>query len=126
MPEPNKSRLRFLLRNKTIIIVFLLAKTIDTVITGMTLNSVEAWGIGILAILIYSVLAWFSYTRQVISTWALAIVMLFEGIGPLSDSLKNLATTPVHAPVSDLLTLAISGYIVGGALIIFQSRHKCR
>jgi len=124
MPEPKKSLLRFLLRRETILIVFLLAKTVDTIITGMTVNSNEAWGIGILAVLTYSVLAWFTYTRQTISTWVLAVVMLFEGIGPLSDSLKNLATSPMQAPVSDMLTLAISGYIVGGALVIFQGRRQ--
>jgi len=115
-----KSPFGFLFRNEVILIFFMLVKIINAVMNGINVNSNEAWAIGILAILTYSVLAWFAYKRQAISIWAISIIMLYDAVGSTSAALNNFATTPT----TSVMALIMSGYIILGALVIFSSRHE--
>ncbi len=125
MVEVRNHGLALLFRREAILIIFLLAKTVNSVITGMTLDTNEAWGFGILALLVYSILSWFTYRRQVISTWAISVIMLYEVSGPLARSVKSLLAAPLDDPVRSTLTLVVTGYLICGALGIFKSRHQC-
>lgn len=125
MADAVKPRPAFLRRRETILIFFLFAKTVSSVIVGRAINSNEAWGLGILALLVYLVLAWFTYKRQIISIWAISVIMLYEASGPFINTLKILAATPMDNTIMSILTLIVSGYILYGALVIFQSRHQC-
>ncbi len=120
-----KSHLGFLRRREVILVIFLLAKTAQSVIVGLAVNTNEVWGFGILALLVYLVLAWFTYQRQIISIWAISVLMLYEASGPFINTLKDLAAAPMDNMGMGMATLIVSGYILYGALVIFQSRHQC-
>ena len=125
MADAIKKRLGFLRSREVILTIFLLAKTVDSIILGIAVNSNEVWGFGIITLLVYLVLAWFTYQRQIISTWAISIIMLYEASGPFFNTLKSLAATPMDDTIMTILRLIVSGYILYGALVIFQSRHQC-
>ena len=120
-----KSHPGFLRRREVILVIFLLAKTAQSVIVGLAVNTNEVWGFGILALLVYLVLAWFTYQRQIISIWAISVLMLYEASGPFINTLKDLAAAPMDNMGMGMATLIVSGYILYGALVIFQSRHQC-
>ena len=120
-----KSHLGFLRRREVILVIFLLAKTAQSVIVGLAVNTNEVWGFGIIALLVYLVLAWFTYQRQIISIWAISVLMLYEASGPFINTLKDIAAAPMDNMGMSMATLIVSGYILYGALVIFQSRHQC-
>ena len=51
--------------------------------------------------------------------------MLYEASGPFINTLKDLAAAPMDNMGMGMATLIVSGYILYGALVIFQSRHQC-
>lgn len=114
-----RALLQFLLRRETVLIAFLLIKAVTATANGLALNSGEAWGIGLLALATYSVIAWFACKGRLVSIWAISLIMLFEGSGLL---LRSLADFP-EAPVPALIGMAVTAYLFLGTLIVFSSRR---
>ena len=112
--------LEILLRRKTVLIVFLVLKCLTATVNGLTLDSGEAWGLGILAVATYAVIAWFANQGRLVSIWAISIIMLFEGSGLLLFCLHTFSS----APLLTLVGLVVTGYLFLGALIVFSSRHN--
>lgn len=110
----------FLFRRETVLAAFLVLKALTVVVNGVMLGSNEAWGIGVLALMTYGAIVWFAYKRQVISIWAISIIMLYEGSGILLAGLERLDS----APALGVLGLGIAAYMVVGALVVFSSRHE--
>jgi len=110
----------FLFRRETVLVAFLVLKALTVTVNGVMLGSTEAWGIGILALLTYGTIVWFASKRQVISIWAISIIMLYEGSGILLAGLEKLAS----APGLGVLGLGVAAYLVVGALVIFSGRHE--
>jgi len=108
-----------LFRREVVLVAFMILKAIAAVFTGLTVNSNEAWGIGILAVLTYGIIAWFAYKRRVISIWALSVIMLYEGAGTLLTSWTYFASSPALAS----LGFVVGGYLILGGLVVFSSRH---
>lgn len=108
-----------LFRREVVLVVFMILKTIAAIFSGVTVNSNEVWGIGILAVLTYGVIAWFAYRRRVISIWALSIIMLYEGAGTLLTSWTYFASSPALAS----LGFVVGAYLILGGLVVFSSRH---
>ncbi|WP_319541587.1 hypothetical protein [uncultured Pseudodesulfovibrio sp.] len=106
-------------RRDIVIVVFMILKAIAAIFTGLTVGSNEVWGIGILAVLTYGVIAWFAYKRRVISIWALSVIMLYEGAGTLLMSWTYFGSSPALAS----LGFVVGGYLILGGLVVFASRH---
>lgn len=112
----------FLLRREVVLIVFLLLKLAAVITTALTVDAIEAWGIGILALLTYSVIAWFAYKRRTVSIWAITLIMLYEGSGALLTGIENFDTAPAIGGIGFIVAV----YLVLGALTILSSRHTRR
>ncbi|NDV18245.1 hypothetical protein GO013_02275 [Pseudodesulfovibrio sp. JC047] len=108
-----------LFRRQVVLVVFMVLKIIASIFSGVTVNSNEAWGIGLLAVLTYGVIAWLAYKRLVISIWAISIIMLYEGAGTLLTSWAYITSSPALA----LLGLAVGAYLIFGGLVVFSSRR---
>ena len=109
-------------RREVVLIIFLCLKALAAVFTGVTVNSNEAWGIGILALMTYAVIAWFAYKRRVVSIWAISVIMLYEGVGTMLTSWTNFSAGPAIAS----LGLLVGTYLILGGLAVFSSRHARR
>ncbi|MCJ2165553.1 MULTISPECIES: hypothetical protein [unclassified Pseudodesulfovibrio] len=117
-----RTLIEFLLRRETVLVGFLIIKTVTAVLKGLALNTGETWGMGILAVATYAIIAWFAHKGRVISIWAISIIMLYEGTGLL---LVSLGAFPAALSVA-LIGLAATAYIFIGTLITFSSRHVRR
>ena len=60
----------FLFTRKHALIGFLLLKTIAVIINGMVQASAEVWAVGILALVVYGIIARFAQAGRAISIWA--------------------------------------------------------
>lgn len=112
----------FLLRREVVLAVFLLLKLAAVITTGLTIGTVETWGIGILALVTYTVIAWFAHQRRVISIWAATLIILYEGSNALTTGVEYFDT----APAIGIISFTVALYLVMGALVIFSSRHRAR
>ena len=110
----------FLLQRRTVLLLFPVIKAVAAVVNGLTVNTIETWGIGILAVLTYSIISWFAYQGRLISVWAITVLMLFEASGLVLSSLAAFNETPVPA----LLGLVLSVYLILGGLVVFASRRN--
>ena len=112
----------FLLRREVVLAAFLLLKLAAVIATGLSMGSIETWGIGILALATYAVICWFAHQRRVISIWAATIIILYEASSALTTGIEYFKT----APAIGVISFAVAAYLILGALVIFSSRHKGR
>ncbi|WP_272701526.1 hypothetical protein [Desulfovibrio sp. Fe33] len=112
--------LRFLLTRKHVLIGFLLLKTLAVLVNGLAQGSTEAWGIGILALLVYGIIARFAHAGRLVSIWAITLLMLYEAAGALLLAWSSLTNAPGVA----LIGFAAAAYLIAGALVVFSSRRK--
>ena len=115
-----RALLNLLLQRRTVLLFFPAFKAVAAVVNGLAANTAEAWGIGILAVLVYSAISWFAWRGRIISIWAITVLMLFEASGLLLGSLAAFGEAPVRAVIGVLLTL----YLILGGLIVFSSRRN--
>ncbi len=113
---------RFLLQRDAMLMGFLVVKAATSVIKGVAVNSNEVWGLGVLAVAAYAVIAWFAHQGRVVSIWAITLLMLYEGAGLLLMGVKLFPSSPLTA----VLGLIVAAYVILGALIVFPSRHGGR
>lgn len=109
-----------LFRPKFSLPVFLAAKAIESLVLGLMGHSNQIWALGILTILVYGTIAWFAHKHQPISVWAMSLIMLYEGIGQISTSVRLLQT----APFLNLPILCVAIYVVIGGMVLFGTRHQ--
>lgn len=110
----------FLFRRETVLVAFLLFKVAATVFHGVTMNTTEAWGIGIMALMTYSVIALFAWKRHAISIWAISIIILYDAAGSVAGAWDSLSTSPVAGVVG----MALGVYLILGGLAVFSSRRE--
>jgi hypothetical protein len=115
-----RALLEFLFTRKHVLIGFMLLKALAVVVNGLVLGTAEAWGIGILALMVYGIIARFAQAGRVLSIWAVTILMLYEAAGALLAALSGLGSAPATA----LIGLAAAAYLVVGALAVFASRRE--
>ncbi len=110
-------------RRETILTVFVCMAVIMGVAHGIVGGSWEGWLFGLLTILVYSALAWFTYQRQALPTWVMIGVLIITGTGYFYDSLVAL----MHGSNEGILLLlgkaAVGIYLTWGALILHRERH---
>lgn len=109
-----------LLRTDTAMAVFLVAKLIKCISLGVVAQSNEVWAIFILTMLVYGVIAWFAHKRQIISIWAMVIIMFYEGVDQVSMSLGALGSSPVL----NVLALVVAVYVILGGMALFVNRNQ--
>jgi len=110
----------FLFTRKHALIGFLLLKTIAVVVNGLVRGSAEVWGISILALAVYAIIARFAQAGRVLSIWAITLLMLYEAAGALLLAWSSLASAPGTA----LIGLVVALYLIVGALAVFASRRE--
>lgn len=112
--------LRFLFTRKRALAGFLLLKTAAVLVNGLARGTAEAWGMGILALAVYAVIARFAQAGRVVSIWAITVLMLYEGAGALLLAWSSLPGAPAVA----LTGLLVAAYLVTGALTVLASRRE--
>lgn len=112
--------LRFLFSPGHALIGFLLLKTAAVLAHGLAQGSTEAWGTGILALLVYGIIAGFARAGRVISIWAVTVLMLYEGAGALLLGWSGLQGAPGVAVIG----FVAAAYLIAGALAVFSSRRR--
>lgn len=112
--------LRFLFTPGHALAGFLLLKAAAVAAHGLTQGTVEAWGIGILALIVYGIIAGFARAGRVVSIWAATVLMLYEGAGALLLGWSGLTGAPVVAVVG----FVAAAYLIVGALAVFASRRE--
>lgn len=115
--------LPFLLKREVILAIFVLMTLVVGISDGAAGGSRESWTVGILTILVYSTLAWFTHKRRLIATWATVAVLIVTGSGYLYDGFVGLVQGS-DASFITLLGKALVGiYLTWGALLIHRERH---
>jgi len=114
--------IHFLLQRDAMLMGFLVVKAATSLIKALAVGSNEAWGLGILAVVVYGIIAWFAHQGRGVSIWAITLLMLYEGAGLLLLALGAFTSSPFMA----LLGMAVAAYVILGALIVFPSRHARR
>ncbi|BCS88838.1 hypothetical protein [Pseudodesulfovibrio sediminis] len=112
--------LGFLFKREVVLVAFLLIKGVAAMLNGLQNNTTEAWGMGILMLLTYSVIVWFAYKRQRISIWAISILMIYDAAGAVIGGWQHFNT----APAVGVIGLIVGLYITFGAMVIFSGRHQ--
>lgn len=115
-----RSLFGFLFKREVILVAFMLFKLVAATLNGLNLGTVDAWGMGILMLMTYSVITWFAHKRQIISIWAISIIMLYDAAGAVMGGLAQLGP----APAVGIIGFAVGLYMIFGALVIFSSRHQ--
>jgi hypothetical protein len=112
--------LRFLFTRKHALAGFLLLKTAAVLVNGLVRGTAEAWGMGILALAVYAIIARFAQAGRIVSIWAITVLMLYEGAGALLLAWSSLP----GAPVAAVIGLLVAAYLVTGALTVLASRRE--
>ncbi|WP_319582934.1 hypothetical protein [uncultured Pseudodesulfovibrio sp.] len=115
-----RALLEFLFTRKHALVGFLLLKAVAVVVNGLVQGAAEVWGIGILALIVYAVIARFALSGRVISIWAITLLMLYEAAGALLLAWSSLTGAPAVA----LIGLVVAVYLIVGALVVFASRRE--
>ncbi len=118
-----ESPVGFLFDRKAILAIFVAITGINGALVAMKGESSDAWMISIMAVMTYTVLALFTYKRVRIVTIAMVFIMLFNGMGSLFESFRNLLVDPSHQTWMNLAALISGAYFIAGGLIIFKTRH---
>ena len=111
--------LGLLFRREAALIVFMVATSVNNAIFAMKHDSMEAWVVPMMAFTTYAVLCFFTYKKQLLTTWATIVLLFYYGSGFAVDGVRGLGD---DLPVS-LLRLAVGAYFVWGGSIIFRTRH---
>lgn len=113
----------FFLRRETILAVFVVAILISGLFGELKAGTENGWLTGILPVAIAATLAFFTYKRQLLATWATILVLIITGSGYLHDSFTGL-TSDAEGDFFSLAVKALAGiYLTWGALIIHRERH---
>ncbi|XXJ21443.1 hypothetical protein ACR42D_18265 [Desulfovibrio caledoniensis] len=115
-----RALLAFLFTRKHALVGFLLLKAVAVIVNGLARGSAEAWGIGILALMVYAIIARFAQAGRAISIWAVTLLMLYEAAGALLLAWSGLTSAPAMA----LIGLVVALYLIVGALAVFASRRE--
>lgn len=116
-----KRLLEIILRRETILIAFVVATIADAVLDAVADRG--GWFRVCLSVFAFPTLAWFTYKRQLIVTWATILLLLLIGSGYLYDSFTALAG-PATAPFAvHLFKIAAGIYLTWGALVLHRERH---
>ena len=115
-----RALLEFLFTRKHALIGFLLLKAVAVIVNGLVRGSAEIWGIGILALIVYGIIARFAQAGRAISIWAATLLMLYEAAGALLLAWASLTNAPAVA----LIGLVVAAYLIVGALVVFASRRE--
>jgi hypothetical protein len=110
----------FLFTRKHALVGFLLLKAVAVIVNGLVQGSAEVWGIGILALMVYAIIARFAQAGRTLSIWAVTLLMLYEAAGALLLAWSGLTNAPGLA----LIGLAVAAYLIVGALAVFASRRE--
>ncbi|ADU61205.1 MAG: hypothetical protein KUA35_01050 [Pseudodesulfovibrio sp.] len=100
---------------------FVAVTAAEALITGLARHSADAWTTGVLAVLVFSALAWLARQGRIIPLWAVVVIMLITGSRHLSVGLAGTFSTPGPA-LADLLRVAAGAVLAWGALAVFRSR----
>lgn len=101
---------------------FVAVTVAEALVTGLHRHTADAWTTGVLAVLVYSALAWLARQGRIIPLWAVVVIMLITGSRHLSVGLAGTFSTPGPTLV-DLLRVAAGAVLAWGALAVFRSRH---
>ena len=115
-----RALLQFLFTRKHALIGFLLLKAVAVIVNGVLQGTAEVWGIGILALLVYAIIARFAQAGRTISIWAATVLMLYEAAGALLLAWGSLPSAPGTA----LIGLIVAAYLIIGALAVLGSRRE--
>ncbi|MGE4422535.1 MAG: hypothetical protein AB7D39_09575 [Pseudodesulfovibrio sp.] len=115
-----RALLAFLFTRKHALIGFLVLKAVAVLVNGLVRGTAEVWGIGILALIVYAIIARFAQAGRVLSIWAITLLMLYEAAGALLLAWSGLTDAPGMA----LIGLAVAAYLIVGALAVFASRRE--
>jgi hypothetical protein len=115
-----RALLEFLFTRKHALVGFLLLKTIAVAVNGLVRGTAEVWGLGILALLVYAIIARFAQAGRALSIWAITLLMLYEAAGALLLAWSSLTSAPGAA----LIGLVVAAYLIVGALAVFASRRE--
>ncbi len=122
MPEV-PAKLAFFLRRETILAAFVLSGLVTAIIDGMRVGTQEVWITGLVTIVTFSLLAWFTHQRRLLATWATILVLIVTGSGYLYDSFNSLAHASEGMVLVDIFKVVAGIYLTWGALIIHRERH---
>ncbi|EGB15173.1 putative monovalent cation/H+ antiporter subunit A [Pseudodesulfovibrio mercurii] len=112
--------LRFLFTRGHALAGFLLLKAVAVVVNGLAQGTAEVWGLGILTLVVYGIIARFAQAGRVISIWAITVLMLYEAAGGLLLAWSSLTQAPGVAAIG----FAVAAYLVVGALAVLSSRRE--
>lgn len=102
---------------------FVAVTVAEALITGLARHTIDAWTTGVLAVLVYSALAWLARQGRIIPLWAVVVIMLITGSRHLSVGLAGVFS-PSGPALADLLRVAAGAVLAWGALAVFRSRHQ--
>lgn len=118
------SPIGFLFQKTVILIAFVAITGINGVLVGMAGETPNVWMTSIMAVMTYAVLALFTHKGYRIATIAMVFVMLFNGMGSLFESFRNLLVDPTHQTLMNVAALLAGAYMIVGALVLFQGRNR--
>lgn len=100
---------------------FVAVTVAEALITGLSRHTADAWTTGVLAVLVYSALAWLARQGRIIPLWAVVVIMLITGSRHLSVGLAEAFSSSGPA-LANLLRVAAGAVLAWGALAVFRSR----
>jgi hypothetical protein len=106
-----------------ILIVFVVITAVNSLLSGLTNATPDAWTVGLSAVAVYGLLAYFTYKRYRLATYAIIFVMLFTGIGTVFDASAALFDGVSRAVFTELGVLAVGAYMIFGGLLLFHGRN---
>ncbi len=112
--------LRFLFTPAHALVGFLIVKALTVLTNGFVRASAEVWTVGVLALVVYGVIAWFAHKGRLVSIWAVVVLMLVEG----ADALVNAAGTLETYPLLSLLEFIMAVYLIIAAYVVFAARRR--
>ncbi|WP_243544734.1 hypothetical protein [Pseudodesulfovibrio tunisiensis] len=124
MVQIKSSRLSVLFRREVVIVAFVAVSVINGIITVSQFGMDQAGLASALAVLVYAVLAFFTWKRQRLATWGLVILMLLNSVSSVMGALRNILADSSVEPFTNMLILITGSYFAYGALQLFQDRDS--
>jgi hypothetical protein len=110
-------------RRDAALVLFVAVTAAEGAATGLRHDTPDAWATGVLAVLVYSALAWLARRGRVIAQWAVVVVMLVSASRHLMAGGTGMVSTPGDLPM-DLVRLAAGAALVWAAFTVFPGRHR--
>jgi hypothetical protein len=110
-------------RRDAALVLFVAVTAAEGAATGLRHGTPDAWATGVLAVLVYSALAWLARRGRFIALWATVVVMLVSASRHLMAGGAGMMSGRADLP-TDLLRLAAGGALVWAALTVFSGRHR--